>query len=42
MMKRTLINVLYISTKTVPRKPYINRESKSRRSQFSYVVIVVT
>ena len=38
MMKRSL--------KTVPeklsRKTYINRENKSRSSQFSYTVIVVT
>ena len=30
------------SVKTVLKKPFINRESNIRRSQFSYTVIVVT
>ena len=45
MMKRTLKNVLIvvlITFKTVPRKIFINRESKIRISKFSYTVIVVT
>ena len=38
IMKKTLKTIL----ETVSRKTCINREIKSRRSQFSYAVIVVT
>ena len=41
MMKITLKTVLLNSLKTVSRKSCINRESKSRISQFIYTVISV-
>ena len=44
-MKRTLKTFLIIvmrTCKTLSRKPCINREDKSKRSQLSYTYIVVT
>ena len=45
MIKRTLITVpiiVLIKCKTVSRKPCINREDKSERSQFIFTDILVT
>ena len=36
-----VIRILLRTCKAVSRKPYINRESKSRRSQFSESITVV-
>ena len=39
---KTVLRIFLRTCETVSRKPCINRESKSRSSQFSYAVIVVT
>ena len=45
MMKitlKTVIRIVVITCKTVSRKSCINREDNIKRSQFSYIDIVVT